>query len=186
MSVSSVRGGLVQPQGFAGIGGALERTRAFARTHRKSLRAATISACTGVVILSGVIAMQLAPSRTTSYERSLIVPARSSQQSLHIANSGLVHLQGARVAAVSSGSIAVVSEWSSGTFRWNIHLTPDTKIVLSNGEIGSRTDIRVGDFVGVTGDLAGGSSSPIVSANAIRLSRAEKGDVQVVNLTDLE
>ena len=87
---------------------------------------------------------------------------------MHIANNGLVLLEGARVISLSGARIRVEMKWSSGTFAWVAQTNSKTKFFASNGERSALSDIRVGDTLTVTGMLTDGSPERTLNATFVR------------------
>lgn len=87
---------------------------------------------------------------------------------VHIANNGLTLLRGAHVISISGNVIRVGMTWNSLDFTWQIQTSYSTKFVNSEGEKMSANDIRIGDIVTVTGNLAQNGREPIVNADIVR------------------
>lgn len=103
---------------------------------------------------------------------------------LHIANNGLVYMQGARVVSISQTGMTVSSKWEAATFRWMIEIDDKTRFVEPDGETGMFSDIRLGDFVNITGYLISSSPPPSIRAEAVRRVLSPAGDT-VVRLENL-
>src|SRR3989344_3016317 len=59
---------------------------------------------------------------------------RAPTLELHIANNGLVLLEGARVVSLSGGRIRVEMAWGAASFTWVTNTNSNTKYFSSNGE----------------------------------------------------
>lgn len=112
----------------------------------------------GTIYLSGQAA---AGATSASRER----PAPMLE--MHIANNGLILLEGARVLSLSGGRIRVEMKWGSETFTWVAQTNSKTKYFARNGEKSTLASIHVGDMLTVTGMLTGGGalSATFVRAN---------------------
>lgn len=148
-------------------------------TQRLILAAVSIAA----VLTVGVAALSLTPGPTASFER--VATARSAQQSLNIANNGLTHIQGAQVLSISSGTLVALSAWDSGVFRWSVVLSGDTRVVLPGGEEASLSAIAPGDFITISGHLAGQSDTVQIQAESIRLIASKSESAPIVQLKNL-
>ncbi len=100
---------------------------------------------------------------------------------LHIANNGLVYLEGARVVSVSNSEIDVKTAWGSSEFHWTINIDNGTRFILKNGERGTIQNIEVGDHVSISGPLEGNTPQLTISAESVRNTTA-KNNSSVVHL----
>lgn len=89
-------------------------------------------------------------------------------QEVHIANTGLILLRGARVLSVSGSTIEVGMTWDSSEFTWSVQTNFSTKFMNAKGEKESVTTIHIGDVVTVTGNVVRGGMRPIINANIVR------------------
>ena len=87
---------------------------------------------------------------------------------MHIANNGLVLLEGARVTSLSGSRLRVEMAWGSGAFSWVVKTNSRTKFFAPNGEKIALEDIRVGDTLTVTGMLTEGGTEPTMDAAFVR------------------
>ncbi|HEY4509011.1 MAG TPA: hypothetical protein VJC13_01860 [Candidatus Paceibacterota bacterium] len=96
---------------------------------------------------------------------------------VHIANNGMVYLQGARVLAVSGTTVLVSTSWNHMEFKWTIQTNASnygkrhfgTSFLDSKGKSGTLNDIRVGDFISINGLLDMNSSEVVVKADVVRI-----------------
>lgn len=87
---------------------------------------------------------------------------------IHIANSGLVLLRGARVVSISGGAIRLNLILGSSHFTWTAETSTYTKFLTSGGEKKTLADIKAGDVVTVTGKLKSDSAPNTVDADFVR------------------
>lgn len=87
---------------------------------------------------------------------------------IHIANSGLVLLRGARVASIRSGTIRLNLILGASNFTWTAETSTYTKFLTSGGEKKTLADIKAGDIVTVTGKLKTDSAPNTVDADFVR------------------
>ena len=87
---------------------------------------------------------------------------------MHIANNGLVLLEGAQVTSVSGSRLRVDMEWGAETFTWVVKTNSKTKFFASNGERAALADVRTGDTLTVTGTLTEGGTEPTIDAEFVR------------------
>lgn len=105
---------------------------------------------------------------------------------LHIANNGLVYIQGARVRSASRSLMVVAMEWKSAPLQWVIRTNEDTKFISANGEFGVFSDIAPGDFVNISGHLTGTSPEFSVQAEIVRETSERVPESTVVRLDELD
>ena len=98
---------------------------------------------------------------------------------VHIASTGLVFLQGAKVESIiSSSSFVVSTSWSNTVLSWIINTNESyydkrhfgTDFLDSRGVNVSMSDISVGDYISVSGVLDTKSIVPTVKADVVRVS----------------
>ena len=100
---------------------------------------------------------------------SAVAEAKSSPiLEMHIANNGLVLLEGARVVSLSGGRIRVEMKWGSESFSWLANTNSNTKFFASNGEKTTLANIQVGDTLTVSGMLTNGGAEPSMDAVFVR------------------
>ncbi len=87
---------------------------------------------------------------------------------VHIANSGLMLLRGARVLSVSGSTIHVGMTWDSNTFTWALDTNYNTQFLNIKGEKGALGDIQAGDTLIVTGTLTTAGSEPSIDTKTVR------------------
>lgn len=98
---------------------------------------------------------------------------------VHIANDGLVFLQGARVESVSKQTIIVSTSWKATELLWTINTNGSdyggrhfgTDYFDSKGNRIKMKDIRVGEIVLISGIFDVNQIVPTIKANVIRTSR---------------
>lgn len=87
---------------------------------------------------------------------------------VHIANNGLVLLRGARVIALSGNIIRVGMTWGTSDVTWSAATHYNTRFLTSDGQKETLGDIKVGDFVTVTGQLIASGKEPTVDTDYVR------------------
>ncbi|MDO8575971.1 MAG: hypothetical protein Q7R90_01510 [bacterium] len=95
-------------------------------------------------------------------------PAADPVREVHIANTGLTLLRGARVLSVSGSTAVVGMTWGASEFTWVIQTSYGTKFFNAEGEKESITSIHAGDIVTVTGKIAQGGVKPFINADVVR------------------
>ncbi|HWP61263.1 MAG TPA: hypothetical protein VN495_01535 [Candidatus Paceibacterota bacterium] len=118
---------------------------------------ATVGARSGTVYLS--------PEATAA--AAAAAPQSTPPSEMHIANNGLVLLRGARVSSISGSALEVVVTFGGAPFTWEVETNAATAFETQSGEKGAQADIHVGDFVTITGMLAGVGTLSHVSATFI-------------------
>lgn len=101
---------------------------------------------------------------------------RKSILEVHIANSGMVYLQGARVESVSGSRLVVSTTWNNIKLEWGVNTNGSdygkrhfgTQFYDSKGNKLTIADIRVGSVVSVNGFFETGVSGLILKADFIR------------------
>ena len=89
---------------------------------------------------------------------------------VHIANTGLTLLRGARVLSVSGSTIIVGMPWGASEFTWTVETSYSTKFFNAQGEKGSLANIHAGDIVTVTGTISQGGAKTSINATIVRQS----------------
>lgn len=148
---------------------------------------AILSLVLSIIALGGAITFSMLP-RTGASSAPVAVPGgevASVQKDapmleLHIANNGLVYLEGARINSVSRSIVVVSSDWDAAGLRWIIRTSDTTRFILPNGEFGTFTDIEKGDFINISGYLT--ASSPELSIEAETIRNTTKREAPVVHL----
>ena len=97
-------------------------------------------------------------------------PPKDPVREVHIANTGLTLLRGARVLSASGNTIVVGMTWGASEFTWVLQTNYATKFLNPEGEKASAADIHAGDIVTVTGKISQGGVKPFVSADIVRKS----------------
>jgi hypothetical protein len=95
---------------------------------------------------------------------------------VHMANNGMVFLQGVRVEYISSTKIIVSSAWGSTKIQWILKTNESyysgrhfgTSFLDPNGNNISTKDIKVGDMITASGILDSSSTELTVKADVIR------------------
>jgi hypothetical protein len=96
---------------------------------------------------------------------------------VHIANNGMVYLQGARVVSVVGTTVTVSTSWKNTDLNWTVITNESyygkrhfgTEFYDSKGKSISVSGIKVGNSVVVSGDLDSKSKELKVLAKVIRL-----------------
>lgn len=135
-------------------------------------------------VLSGLLIERFSVRVVAAAEGS-ITDQKQPQLELHIANNGLVYMQGARVISISRTTLVVASEWDAGAFRWSVETDGKTRVVLADGEKGDFSDVRVGAYVNINGLLVPSTFGQAMQAESIRLVYPEAGH-EPVQLKELE
>jgi hypothetical protein len=86
---------------------------------------------------------------------------------MNIANNGLVLLRGAHVDSISGSELHVSMSWGGSNFSWKIETNANTKFLTSIGQNATLADIQDGDFLTITGKLAGSGSDPTIQAEFV-------------------
>ena len=98
-------------------------------------------------------------------------------QEVHIANNGMVYLQGARVQSVSGTTIVVSTSWNNVNLSWIINTNGSyygarhfgTSVLDSKGNQLTVTDVSVGNIITVSGVLDVDSTLLTVKADVVRI-----------------
>lgn len=85
-----------------------------------------------------------------------------------ISASGIVHVIGANVTAVSSGVIDAVTTLGTSVINWLVNTSAATKIEANGSANASTTDIAVGDKINFSGSLTSLGSTITVAASKVR------------------
>ncbi len=96
---------------------------------------------------------------------------------VHIANNGMVFLQGARVLSVSGPIFTVATSWNKIQLKWTVQTNESyygprhfgTDFLDTKGNILSIADIHEGSIVTVNGMLEASYAEPTVKADVIRI-----------------
>jgi hypothetical protein len=90
---------------------------------------------------------------------------------VHIANNGAVLLRDARVVSIDGDNLRVAMSWEVADFIWLVQTSPtlNTSFLRVKGEKGALIDIRVGDFITITGKLVSSGGEPTITAQIIRM-----------------
>ena len=97
--------------------------------------------------------------------------AKGPVQEMNIASNGFTLVRGARVVSIEGTRIQVRVAWGATDFTWGIDIDSGTKLFAPNGEKESVADIRVGDVITASGQLAQVSGDPVINADFVRESR---------------
>lgn len=85
-----------------------------------------------------------------------------------INGSGIVHVVGANVTAVSNGVIDAVTTLGTSVINWIVNISASTKIAANGSAHASMTDIAVGDKINFSGSLTSLGSTITVAASKVR------------------
>jgi hypothetical protein len=114
---------------------------------------------------------------SASTKEDVYIPAKGNEiLETHIANNGMVFLKGARVISVDGKIIKVASSWGKMNFIWTIKTNGEsvggrdfgTQFYNDRGEKIKVTDIRVGQFLQINGDIDTKSDNPTIVADVVR------------------
>ena len=97
---------------------------------------------------------------------------------VHIASTGMIFIQNAKVVSIDETNIMVSTSWNSLNLIWKIQTNElyygkrhfGTSFLDSKGKILSINDIKIGNSITISGDLDTNSIEPIVKADVIRTS----------------
>jgi hypothetical protein len=126
--------------------------------------AGSLPAAHGPVSVSGIVYLS-APATVPS----AAAVVRPLTREMHIANNGLMLLRGAEVLSLSGSSIKVDVSWSSGTLTWTLMTNNNTVFLTSTGQKATMEDIKVGDYLTVTGTMYNTGSEPTIAAKYVRM-----------------
>ena len=95
---------------------------------------------------------------------------------MHVANSGLVFLQGAKILSIDGTTLTLSIEWNKMNFLWKVNTNGTkygkryfgTQFIDTKGEHIMIEDLKVGDIVTVSGTLDPNASAMTVNAEVIR------------------
>lgn len=144
--------------------------------------AATVSIAGGVLLYTGYSPLAQAlgggsgpvTSANTVYlgpnATATSTPQKDPVREVHIANTGLTLLRGARVLSISGSTIHVGMTWGASEFTWAVQTNYGTKFFSMQGEKDSLVNIHVGDIVTVTGEISQGGVKPFINADIVRKS----------------
>ena len=104
-------------------------------------------------------------------------PTGKSMMEVHIANNGLIFLQGAKVESITGKTIIVSTFWNLAEFKWTIQTDESyygprhfgTSFLDSKGKNISITDIKIGDNIVVSGNLNPSYKEPTIKADVVRI-----------------
>ncbi|HAO64686.1 TPA: hypothetical protein DCQ44_01760 [Candidatus Taylorbacteria bacterium] len=144
---------------------------------QKMLMISAISA--GIVLLSGLILFAATKPAVSKLEKSGALATVSAAgaapavggfqtSSINIANNGLTYIQGARVTEITGNTIKTSMSLNSNTFDWVIETSGATKLINHLGQKQTISDIKVGDYLMVTGKLLESKGSYIINAEFVR------------------
>ncbi|MDO8576133.1 MAG: hypothetical protein Q7R90_02360 [bacterium] len=141
---------------------------------------ATVAVAGGLLLYQGYSPLAQALSNTSgpvSSANSVYLSAAAASSStpvadpireVHIANTGLTLLRGARVLSVSGNTFVVGMTWGASEFTWTVQTAYSTKFFNAEGEKVSAADIHAGDIVTVTGKISQGGVKPFINADVVR------------------
>jgi len=105
-------------------------------------------------------------------------PVGKSIMEVHLANNGLVYIQGARIESISGTIIEISTSWNTVKLKWTIYTNGSsygkrrfgTSFLDSNGKELTIKDLRVGGIISVNGVFDLTQAGPTVKAEVIRIS----------------
>lgn len=142
---------------------------------------ATAAVAGGLLLYQGYSPLAQALSNTSgpvSSANSVYLSAAAASSStpvvadpireVHIANTGLTLLRGARVLSVSGSTVNVGMTWGASEFTWAVQTNYGTKFFNEQGEKDLLANIHIGDIVTVTGKISQGGVKPYINADIVR------------------
>ncbi len=120
-----------------------------------------LSNSSGPVTSANSVYLSAAAAATSS-------PKQDPVREIHIANTGLTLLRGARVLSVSGNTLVVGMIWGTSEFTWTVQTSYGTKFFNTDGEKASVANIHTGDILTVTGKISEGGARPYINADIVR------------------
>ncbi len=129
----------------------------------------------------GLIVFMFSYFSTTDVVRAaeVHVTAQNSKPilELHIADNGMIFLQGATVVSVLDKTLILSAQWHQLDFKWVVETNESyygvrhfgTTFLDTHGKPISIADIRPGDSITVSGRLDTNQTKPMIKADTIRL-----------------
>lgn len=104
-------------------------------------------------------------------------PSGKSILEVHIANNGMVYLQGANIESISGTTIVASTSWNNTKLKWTIYTNGSdygkrhfgTSFYDSKGASITISDLHVGDIISVNGILDVNYMELVVKADVIRI-----------------
>jgi hypothetical protein len=129
--------------------------------------------------LSGGVEFAKADAKEEKTSAALTSTVESNKTPIlevHIANNGMVYLQGARIEAINDKVIIVSTSWNDTKLNWTIYTNESyfeshhfgTDFLDSKGAHITINEMRVGDIVSVNGTLNPGSGDIGIKASVVR------------------
>ncbi len=105
-----------------------------------------------------------------------IIETETPPSEINIARTGLILLRGAEVLAIDGPVLTVRTTWHSVVFTWTVQTNATkyekryfgTKFINDEGERIAPSDVDVGDFVTITGELDTSFEQPTLTADSVR------------------
>ncbi len=85
---------------------------------------------------------------------------------VHVTQDGNVKVSGAKVTAVSGGSVSATTSFGPLALSWTVNPMANTHFTRSKGGTSSISEISVGDIISFQGMIASGSTSSAITVNA--------------------
>jgi len=150
-----------------------------------------------VVIAGGIMYFELSMRLEDSFSTAIVyaneygsIEATAPMSELSIANSGFIHIEGARIVSISVPRIVVKSTWESTEFTWFVVTNDQTRYIRSDGEASTISELAAGNYIEISGKLAAGSTGLIIDASFVRnmfdTSEQENGQKKPILLRELE
>ena len=160
-----------------------------ARPYLKTLLSVSFSVfAIGILSLSFSLVpprVEVAQAQGLETDQVTLQPARVSQVKkapifeIHVANNGMVYIQGAHVESVSGTNIKISTSWNTVKMSWTIRTNETyygprhfgTSFLDQKGSRLAIGDIQVGDVVAVNGMFEAGQSELVVKADTVRVTQ---------------
>lgn len=150
-----------------------------------------------VVIAGGTMYFELSARFDSSFSTAIVyanqydgVEAVVPTSELSIANSGFVHIEGARIVSISAPRIIAKSTWGSTEFTWSVVTGDQTRFIRPDGEASTLSELAAGNYIDISGRLVAGSTGLIVDASSVRnvsgASEQENEQKKLILLRELE
>lgn len=92
----------------------------------------------------------------------------STALTVHIENNGATLVRGAKVIAVSGGTITASTQWGNTNVNWSVVTDGNTQLLRKNGQKEAIADVKVGDTLSFSGSLNTSGSPFTVNAKVVK------------------
>lgn len=134
----------------------------------------------GFLLASSVYLMPSTKTVRAQEPEQVASSGKSNNKSIlevHIADNGMVYIQGARVVSVSGKIMVVSTAWNHMDLKWTIQTNASsygkrhfgTSFLDSKGKEMDMKYIRVGDFITISGVLDMNSKETVIKADVVRI-----------------